>query len=205
MGANWMVVAAPFFGMREGLLHYRYAENASKGLDSFRTRNKDELIASIVSGAVVGAALGALWRGPKAMIAGSLMYATISCGGQALFLTARQWRLREGLKQRAQDVSGQPVPRPWSMARFWEQEIQRPNSHLPVEKAKEFDPLGDLFLWTRDRINENVDLPDWMSPMLNAWDIEYRKRLSIRLGILEVQVGDLKTEVARLRTEQIPI
>ncbi|KAI8914988.1 hypothetical protein DFJ77DRAFT_464245 [Powellomyces hirtus] len=202
MGANWVVVAGPFFALREGVLHYRYAQNAHTQTDSYRMRNKDEIIASIASGAVVGAGLGLLWRGPKAMIAGSLMYAMLACGGQTAYLLGRQYRLREGLKQRLRDDairSGDPPPREWSLARFWEMDITRPESHLPAPPKKELDPLGDAFVWARDMINANVDMPDWTSPMLNAWDIEYRKRLSIRLGILEVQVRDLNESVAKMR------
>ncbi|KAI8590384.1 hypothetical protein BDZ88DRAFT_108786 [Geranomyces variabilis] len=202
MGANWTVVALPFFGIREGVLYYRHWQNDQRGQDSYRLRNKDEIIASIASGAVVGAGIGLMWRGPKAMIAGSLMYALIACGTQSAYLFARQYRLRRGLEQRLQSTQ-LPTPPPWSLRQFLEQDILRSESHAGTKSLadSDFDPLGAVFMWARNKINENVDVPDWTSPLLNAWDFEYRKRLSLRLGILEVQVADLRETVGRLRRE----
>ncbi|KAJ3153062.1 hypothetical protein HDU86_005360 [Geranomyces michiganensis] len=201
MGANWTVVALPFFGIREGVLYYRHWQNNQRGEDSYRLRNKDEIIASIASGAVAGAGIGLMWRGPKAMIAGSLMYALIACGTQSAYLLARQYRLRRGLEQRIQSTSSTPPPPPWSVRQFLEQDILRSESSAKSLADADFDPLGSAFMWARNKINENVDVPDWTSPLLNAWDFEYRKRLSLRLGILEVQVADLRESVGRLRRE----
>ncbi|KAI8816388.1 uncharacterized protein EV422DRAFT_545850 [Fimicolochytrium jonesii] len=202
MGANWVTASLPFFGLREGILHYRYARNAAQGIDSFRMRNKDELVASIASGAVVGAGLGFVWRGPKAIIAGSVMYSLIACSTQTIYLLFRQYRLRQGLAQhiRQQNPSAEP-PQPWSMRRLLTLDLLRPDSHLPYDHSaqKELDPIGSAFIWARDALNRSVDLPEWASPLLNAFDVEYRKRLNVRLEILEVQVRDLRESVERMK------
>ncbi|KND00372.1 uncharacterized protein SPPG_04696 [Spizellomyces punctatus DAOM BR117] len=202
MGTNWVLAFAPFFGIREAVLHYRYQKNAAEGVDSFRMRDKDELISSITSGAIVGAGMGLIWRGPRALLSGSLMYSLLACGGQTLYLVGRQWRLRTALQQRIDNQS--PIPdrdQGFSLSRFWQMEILRPDPSAKPAPAAEIDPVGSLFVWARDKINANVDLPDWTSPLLNAWDIEYRKRLNIRLKILESQVGELRETVGTLRKD----
>ncbi|KAI9096964.1 hypothetical protein DFS34DRAFT_129644 [Phlyctochytrium arcticum] len=195
MGTNWVVLTAPFLGIREVVLHYRLAKNAQEGINSYRTRNKDEMIASVAAGAFVGAGVGLVWRGPMAMIAGSLMYSALACGGQFSYLLARDWRLKRAVQERMNTINPPPAVEPdkcaFSLSRIWDMEILRENAGEVVEAA-EIDPLGSLFIWARDKVNQNVNVPEWASPLMNAWDIEYRKRLNARLEILEAQVADLK-------------
>lgn len=165
-------------------------------------RDKDDVIASMISGGVVGGGLGLLWRGPKAIIAGSLMYSAIATGLQTVYLLGHHWRLNKALQQHIQESSpNQEIEKPFSLARFWDREILRKDPHLPPDKGKEIDPVGAVFMWAKNKINENVEVPDWTSPLLNAWDVEYRKRLNVRLKVLESQVGELRRNVGELKEE----
>ncbi|KAI9015016.1 hypothetical protein BC832DRAFT_547115 [Gaertneriomyces semiglobifer] len=204
MGANWVVVSAPFFAIREGVLHYRYAQNMKNGLDSFKFRDKDDLIASISSGAIVGAGLGFVWRGPRAIIAGSLMYAALACGGQAIYSLMHHYRIKSALQQRLQGPEQETAtvdPHKWSLTGFWKMDIVKPDRGAPPAPAADFDPIGSLFKWTRDKINDSVDLPDWASPLMNAWDMEYRKKLNVRLDILTAHVAELEENITSLKRQ----
>jgi hypothetical protein len=64
-----------------------------------------------------------------------------------------------------------------------------------------WDPIQDAFDWTKNRLVflawKGRPIPDWSSPLVNALDIEYRKRLNDKLDILERQIGKLKKDLSQ--------
>ncbi|KAJ3033433.1 Mitochondrial inner membrane protease atp23, partial [Rhizophlyctis rosea] len=207
---NWMLVSAQFLTLREGILHLKYFLNDKRGISSFTTKNKDDMIASSISGAVVGGTIGNMWRGPPAIPAASLMYALIASAGQLGITQWHAYRLNQSLKI-SQGIT-EPKHIPWytklkNMHRhdpFPDLRQQELDANGGIPRSTQVDPVADAWVWMRDKINEVVELPEWASPVANAFDIEYRKRLNKRLEILELQVLELRERVADLREEERP-
>ena len=57
---------------------------------------------------------------------------------------------------------------------------------------KEFDPVQSIVLWIREQFSDRIDVPHWLSPVMNALDLDYRLRMNKKIEVLEAQVGGLK-------------
>ncbi|KAJ3105904.1 hypothetical protein HDU96_008391 [Phlyctochytrium bullatum] len=221
MGANWALVSVPFFGFRECIMHYRHFANNRKGTNNLLARDKDELIASASSGALVGAGLGHIWRGPRGILPGILLYSTLASGAQLSFSTLRHWRLTQA--EQLELAAHSPTPTtptdtPLTLLQRWKTQLRYTTDADPQPAhAKEWDPIGWLAKWTTARIavalgqdpaalgvdsmgkgwsaEDRLGAAWWASPVLNAIDMEYRIRLNKKIEALERQVARLEEEV----------
>ncbi|KAI8924784.1 hypothetical protein BC831DRAFT_463619 [Entophlyctis helioformis] len=222
MGVNWLLLSAPFLAIRETTLHYRYRLNQARGIDSLLKKDKDDLIATAVAGVTTGAGLGYIWRGPKAMPAGALMYGLIGISVQTGLSWMRNLRLQAAVAelhrtqahaaqlQLQQSQPQQPAERPdkWWQA-HWRHESEdlmektrfnwfrgTPSGQSPYDH---WDPAQQAMQYLRTLITDHVDLGPWSSPLLNAFDVDYRKLLNAKICILEEQIEDLGDEIQRLQ------
>lgn len=70
-----------------------------------------------------------------------------------------------------------------------------------AQTSKEFDPFSDMFNWARDKLAEKVDMPTWASPLVNAVDLEYRRRLNFKISLLHNQIDDLSREISAIENQ----
>ncbi|KAJ3032604.1 Mitochondrial inner membrane protease atp23 [Rhizophlyctis rosea] len=172
-------------------------------MSSFTTRTKDEMIASSMAGAVVGGGLGYVWRGPYATPAGAVMYGLIAAIGQAGVSTWHHYRLNKSFFLESGGVEVEKVP--------WYTKLKQLNENAWLEvgrtepdpaKSKWWDPVNVFAVWVKEKVHEHYgEPPEWATPYLNAFDVEYRKRLNIRAEILEGQVIKLQEQIKTLKRE----
>ncbi|KAI8848505.1 hypothetical protein BC829DRAFT_393711 [Chytridium lagenaria] len=197
MGANWAVVSLPLF---------RHYVNGVREVPNLLVRDKDEMIASTLSGAVVGGGLGYIWRGPRSIPIGMLVYGSLATLLQFTATSLRHYRQSLSLTLETPSTSTPPS----TLLSKW-QTLPRFTSnptHEPVGRF-EIDPLGSLVGWITGKVvdrsgggHELGAAAWWASPVLNAVDMEYRVRLNKKIGILERQVEKLRKEVAELEGEK---
>jgi hypothetical protein len=70
------------------------------GVPDWSRRDYDEMIASSLSGSVVGGGVGYIWRGPFAIVPGMMTYALLGGMGQAVYTRLRHWRQEAALNKR---------------------------------------------------------------------------------------------------------
>ncbi|KAJ3016481.1 UNVERIFIED_CONTAM: hypothetical protein HDU68_012183 [Siphonaria sp. JEL0065] len=208
MGTNWLSLSLPFFGLvcfayrfmltciwlvvvREAVLHHRQRLNPVYGKLNWKHRDSDEMLASITAGSVVGGSLAYYTRGSLAVIGGGIMFGTLSAVAQFAFTQFRHARqdAAYAIKKGEQTESSKTLDLRNPPAR----EVDSFDDHG-------YDPLREFTQWVQKTIINKVGgvaVVDggWVSPMLNALDLDYRKRLNVKIEILERQVASLRTQL----------
>ncbi|KAL2915271.1 hypothetical protein HK105_205136 [Polyrhizophydium stewartii] len=78
-------------------------------------------------------------------------------------------------------------------------DVETEDLSMQSRPATEWDPFGDLMQWILGGIRARLDLdPKWSSPLFNAFDIDHRKTLNVKISILELQVRELRDEIGRI-------
>ncbi|KAJ3412977.1 hypothetical protein HDV05_008692 [Chytridiales sp. JEL 0842] len=204
MGANWFTLSLPFFALREAIMHVNHSINNSRQIENWKLRDKDEFIASMGSGTVVGLGAGYIWRGPVAMPAGALMYGIVA-GSLQLAVTAFRRQRQEWAYTYSQRA---PPPPPSPSSSSLDPSNKGIYKHFPEPFHAEardpsqdagWDPVGEFVMYLRNKFKAHVEVvPEWASPILNALDLEYRERLNIKIASLEGEVGNLRAELRSL-------
>ncbi|KAJ3069323.1 hypothetical protein HDU98_007634 [Podochytrium sp. JEL0797] len=192
MGANWLSVSLPFCVVREAVLHHRHRLNPVYGRLNWRHRDADEMRASIVAGSVVGGGLAYYTRGSLAVIGGGIMFGTLSAVGQYAYTYFRHARQDAAYKLQTQGDT--PTTKLMDLRNPKPREEESFDDHG-------YDPLREFTQFVRrkvlDRMGDvTVVNGGWVSPVVNALDLEYRKRLNVKIEILERQVGSLRAQLA---------
>ncbi|KAG0165437.1 hypothetical protein DFQ28_009400 [Apophysomyces sp. BC1034] len=91
-GLNCGVFGATFLMVRETFLSYQRSKNPLYGLKDSQTRDLDDLVSSTMAGITTGGLLSALYRGPRGVLPGSIMFGTITAGAQILYSAGNRWR-----------------------------------------------------------------------------------------------------------------
>ncbi|KAJ3300070.1 hypothetical protein HK104_004792 [Borealophlyctis nickersoniae] len=196
MMMNWGMISFPYFTIREGLLWQTYNSNNKRGLSNFKYRRYEESVASALSGAITGTGLVWFARGFKYAMPGFFMGGTIGFLGQQAVRIFNQWRVQKSIEHDEMDAGVRPLPEPkWAQPRMPPmRDMSKPVGHR--------DPFAELVLSLRDRVKKLRDdkpWPEWASPLVNAYDVEYRKNLNIRKEVLEYQVKELRVDILDLR------
>ncbi|KAI9263241.1 hypothetical protein BDA99DRAFT_559798 [Phascolomyces articulosus] len=89
---NCGVFGATFFIVRETFANHQRSKNPRFGLKDSQTRDFDDLMSSTLAGATTGGLLSAVYRGPRGVLPGALMFGTICAGMQVLYTTGNRWR-----------------------------------------------------------------------------------------------------------------
>ncbi|KAI9203584.1 uncharacterized protein BJ171DRAFT_137034 [Polychytrium aggregatum] len=203
MGSKWAGLALPFFGIREGILRYRAHANESTNTPHLLVRDKDELISTATAGSIIGAGLGLLWRGPMAVIPGSVMYALLTASGQMGYTYLRHYRQRVGVDLLNQQLS------PDSQADSKDDWYNKPFRSEPIldPQRSTWDPIKDAYHHVRDLIigpvghDSEYQVPSWASPLANALDMEYRNKLNSYIATLEFQIAEVSQANRALRAQ----
>ncbi|TPX41881.1 hypothetical protein SeMB42_g05369 [Synchytrium endobioticum] len=212
MGANWMIVGLPFFSLRELVLVYSKEVKARQGCSPWHRLGRDEFIASTLSGSLVGTKLGHMWRGWKAVPAGIIVYGGLAGIAQLTITSVRRWKQDTAYMEWKKAV-GLIIDSPVhtvdnaTRARWWKNQEnfyrKRDQDDVVVPPSNYYwDPVKDGLDWVSNKINQHVTLPEWASPMANALDIEYRKKLNMQIQALEAQVTVLRKRVDELKRDK---
>ncbi|KAJ3333505.1 hypothetical protein HDU76_007271 [Blyttiomyces sp. JEL0837] len=210
MGSNWLLLSVPFFTVREGIMFYRHERNRITGRNNLVMRDKDEFIATTISGTLMGGFLGQVWRGPRGIPAGMLTYGFLASAGQVSFTLFRRLRQDAALRNRAvveqeklamsTSTMDETGTKKSSLPSWYTDPFRSDGGAPPVEST--LDPIQDAFLWLRGKLFGKEEVPSWASPLANAFDLDYRIKLNNKVTSLEIQVEDLKLELSKLeRTE----
>ncbi|KAG2221254.1 hypothetical protein INT45_012375 [Circinella minor] len=89
---NCGVFGATFFIVRETFANHQRSKNPRFGLKDSQTRDFDDLMSSTLAGATTGGLLSAVYRGPKGVLSGAIMFGTICAAMQAVYTTGNRWR-----------------------------------------------------------------------------------------------------------------
>ncbi|KAI9328520.1 hypothetical protein BDR26DRAFT_53024 [Obelidium mucronatum] len=192
MGTNWLCLSLPFFVVREAVLHHRQRLNPVYGRLNWKHRDSDDMLASVVGGSVVGGGLAFYTRGSLAVVGGGIVFGTLSAIAQfgfTQFRHARQeaaYELQNGEEQKASK-------------KYMDFRNAPPREGTSFDDHG-YDPLREFTQWAQKKIINKVGgvaVVDggWVSPILNALDLEYRKRLNVKIDILERQISSLRTQL----------
>jgi hypothetical protein len=120
---------------------------------------------------------------------GALVQGTIAFAGQAILTSFKHWRIKTAIHRLENPRSDEKLAR-------WNSELVRKEngSFLPDRTPSGFDPMKDLMEGFRD-IFINLFFPDAPSYVVNATNLEYRRKLSLKILILEDQINTLKEEL----------
>ncbi|KAI8617634.1 hypothetical protein BC830DRAFT_1166849 [Chytriomyces sp. MP71] len=196
MGSNWLLVSLPFFAMREAIIRHRQSLNAiySHRQPAFQHRDADEAFASTLSGSVIGGCLAHYTRGPLAVAGGAIMFGGLGLAGQSLFTFLRHKRQEAAFRLKHAPTLQQNEEEPVSLK----------HNKIRSESDPHFDdhgwdPLRDATEYLQKMVGNafggEESVPAWASPMVNALDLEYRKRLNIKIDILERQCASLRYQL----------
>ncbi|ORX55028.1 hypothetical protein DM01DRAFT_1335320 [Hesseltinella vesiculosa] len=144
-GVNCGIFGATFFIIRETFINYQRQQNPHYGLKDSQTRDIDALMSSTMAGITTGGLLSAVYRGPKGVVPGSVVFGLVCAGGQVVVSAANRWRQDTIVKERLMDLTpDQPIP----TKKIWDY-IEIP-SWSPVRKISddEYEQLLD------DRLKE---------------------------------------------------
>lgn len=126
--------------------------------------------------------------------------------GQFIYTYSRHHRLNKALhlhnsKLNPSDPITIPPPSP-SVREIWQSYKFLPNEDFTVQD-RDLDPLKDFFNFGVAKINSwfgnSEEIPDWASPLVNALDIDYRKKLNLRILILNRQINELEEQKKQLK------
>ncbi|KAL1797687.1 hypothetical protein ACET3X_004293 [Alternaria dauci] len=115
-GAQWFAIGSTFWGIRTSILNHAGLLNwwnitrgaPSYPLNDLHPTTSDRVRASTIAGALTGFNLGLLFRGPRNVIPGTIMFALFGWGGQRgyNYLDARnssELRVQAELRARGED------------------------------------------------------------------------------------------------------
>ncbi|KAJ3406373.1 hypothetical protein HDU80_011385 [Chytriomyces hyalinus] len=189
MGSNWLTLSLPFFAVREAVLQQRQHLNKVYNRVNFKHRDSDEMLASGIGGGVVGGGLARFVRGSWAVGGGAIIFGALAAVTQSAFTQVRHWRQEAGHRM----LHDSEENAPGFAAVLRDHPIRE--GDLAFDDHG-WDPLRELVTYMRGRFIRSVDaVPSWASPFVNALDLDYRKRLNIKIEILERQVGALKLQL----------
>ncbi|KAI8148039.1 hypothetical protein BJV82DRAFT_594381 [Fennellomyces sp. T-0311] len=78
--------------VRETFANHQRSKNPQFGLKDSETRDRDDLVSSTLAGATTGGLLSAVFRGPKGVLPGSVMFGIICAAGQTVYTMGNRWR-----------------------------------------------------------------------------------------------------------------
>ncbi|KAI8810000.1 hypothetical protein BJ742DRAFT_801823 [Cladochytrium replicatum] len=196
MGSNWLAVCGPFIALREAGIVGLRTTRLSLGTDPRLTRERDEMAASFFAGSVVGGGW-TQYRLNRPFMAGAIFYGGLSCILQQCLTSARHYRQRRALKP----VAETPNISERITTIFNKPAFSLNEDFSPRDPFQDFDPVEWAFAQLRSAakwIAGWEDIPAWASPFANAFDVEYRKRLSMRILILEDDIEERRQNIKKL-------
>ena len=182
-------------GLRCGMLAYRNSINHGQGIDSFKRRDKDELLSSIFAGGIVGSSAGYIYKGRFGVMPGLFMFSGIAATGQIIYSFLRHARIQYALKE--QGISDHKSSR-FSIVDHIKNGSRFKNildNEEIVPEKYDWDPVRDGFEALVSIIGSLIDIPEWASPLVNALDSDYRKKLNYQIRILEDEISQLQKRV----------
>nr|KAJ3414409.1 hypothetical protein HK105_001770 [Polyrhizophydium stewartii] len=217
MGINWLVMTTPFFVFRESTLQYRYWRNALGGVESLSRKDRDDMIATTTAGLATGAMAGYIWRQAgiswlrnvrlEAAVAEMRKQSASAAASPSLHPDGSSNIVNNGVTKTPDDAglynirpaadAGLAAKTAWLQNRW--RDVETEDLSMQSRPATEWDPFGDLMQWILGGIRARLDLdPKWSSPLFNAFDIDHRKTLNVKISILELQVRELRDEIGRI-------
>jgi hypothetical protein len=182
MCSNWTVPAVPLFTIRQSILEYRQWNSEENG---FKAKDRNDMIASVVSGTFLGFGAGYLWGGPWAILPAGIVHAFLGATTQLFFTKFRYWRLEKSLE----------YAEPAAVSKRWNVDVFRADA-TPYDRREDntFDPAKYLFNGIRN-LFFGLFGEEPPSCIRYAADIDYRKKLNLKIGILKQQIYDLQVEL----------
>ncbi|KAI8916023.1 hypothetical protein EDD86DRAFT_9583 [Gorgonomyces haynaldii] len=150
----------------------------------WKTRDKNLMWASSISGSVVGSCVGLIWRGPLAIVPGALLYGLLGGFGQASANWLHYWRISNALVTTEDKMT---------MRELFRTPFTPEQREQPV-----YDPIGDAAKWIQTKLTKTIDTPVWASPLVHAVDMQHRKKINYQIILLQDQVRDLMEEIKQL-------
>jgi hypothetical protein len=144
--------------------------------------------ASIGAGSLVGGCISFYQRGR--ILPGFILYGLLAGAANSVYSWIRVQRLLAADKPSSESFT------------LNSKELFTANlrSNLPVHVTQ--DPVSSLLNWVRDKINHKYNPPVWASPVLNAVDLNYRRKLNYQIEYLEQQIAELGLELSRRISNQ---
>jgi hypothetical protein len=105
--------------------------------------------ASITAGSILGAGLGHMRGGFRAILPGSLVFMFVAGAGQVIFTNLRHYRQNVAQRTPKAGLSFRAVVEGRSGNNF-----------------NEIDPIQMLFVWMKTKLKKVVNIPDWASPLV---------------------------------------
>ncbi|KAJ3130580.1 hypothetical protein HK100_007941 [Physocladia obscura] len=213
MGTNWLCLSLPFFVIRESVLQHRSKLNSAYGRENWRHRDSDDMLASLVGGAVVGSGLAYYTRNELLSTLDSGSFAVtgggILCAGVFGVLQFGATKLRHARqeagaarKQRELDViaGNDDSQQQQSLGKL----LKNPPPRDEIFDERGWDPLNDFTKYLRGRAVNTFDenFVSWASPVINALDLDYRNRLNAKIAILERQIASLNSQLEKVAEKE---
>ncbi|OZJ01947.1 hypothetical protein BZG36_05123 [Bifiguratus adelaidae] len=196
-GINCSIFAFTFLSVRETFLAYQRIKNPTFGLKDSQTRDADALWSSAMAGGTIGGILSGIWRGPRGIIPGFVIFGLLSSAGQVLVSSANRYRQSLILNS----TSEPSVQISASL---------HANPYLPQhETVYDKDPTFQHGIQTYPRTKtaggterksmwDFFQVPKW-SPVRKLTDEEYKAILDSKLRELEAEVEELTQELGDIK------
>ncbi|KAJ1557986.1 hypothetical protein HK405_014688, partial [Cladochytrium tenue] len=165
--------------------------------------------------------------GPGYILPAAIVYSVLVGGVQLAFTHVRHWRQgagqrirdeEEALSRQLTETGAMPPLDALDLERLrrvartaadnddgmaW---YRRPFDGPAVRAGSDGDGSFDPVMWVvraaRDAVSDRVDVPVWLSPLMNALDMEYRDRLNRKVSSLEMQVQLLRERARELGIDE---
>jgi hypothetical protein len=185
MASTWTLAAIPFFSIRQLILY-------SKPIpQSLHQSDKNNMTASAISGAFLGIGTGYYWsRGNKyALIPAACVQSVLAIIAQTVATSITHKRIAIAIKKLEN-------PQEPDNKVHWKNNLTRlPNGKdLPDRSQSDMDPMKHLIESFRN-VFINTFFPDSPSYVIHATDLEYRRKLNLKIAILSDQIQELKEEL----------
>lgn len=197
MGLNWGMLALPFYTIRHGMMSYRRELNKSRNVENWVRRDADELLSSGIAGGVVGLAAGYIYKGKYGVSPGFFMFTGIAVCGQLVYTGLRHLRIYFALKDSTPAIATTSLKEKIHNQKF------KPIQDIGVQDTRASDPFRNVFERFISTIGQVVDFPEWASPLVNALDPDYRKRLNYRIRILQDEIEELEKQRGLQNSEKL--
>lgn len=192
MASTWSIAAIPFFSMRQLILYSKPAPQ------SLHQSDKDNMIASAISGAFLGLGTGYYWsRGNKyALIPAACVQSILAIIGQTVVTSITHKRIDIAVKklENTQELD---------KSTNWKKNLTRVSNgkDLPDRSQSDIDPMKYLIESFKD-VFIGTFFPDSPSYVIHATDLEYRRKLNLKIALLTDQIHDLKEELHSKQIKQ---
>lgn len=140
---------------------------------------------------MLGAGVGLLWNGVGAIVPVAIFHSLLAAGGQFGTTQLDQWRVRQSIDRLEGKVEPKVSSRSW-LHRM----IKDTSGEFPVREEIEFDPFKTFYEFVQDILRSI--LPESMTCMTRAVDIEYRRKLTFKVVLLRDQIDELRLKIAKL-------